>query len=58
MRRLITTGTKGKRVIQKKSRIILKTASEDLVEKASGMFSGKPSLSKELARQRGRKDRW
>jgi AbrB family looped-hinge helix DNA binding protein len=41
------------------SRIVLEPVSEDLVDKTRGLFSGKPSLSAELMRERRRrKDRW
>ncbi len=45
-------------VTQDGSRIVLEPVSEDLVDKTRGMFSGKPSLSGELKRQRRRKDKW
>jgi hypothetical protein len=45
-------------VTQDGSRIILEPVSEDLVDKTRGIFSGKPSLSAELKRQRRRKDKW
>jgi AbrB family looped-hinge helix DNA binding protein len=45
-------------VIQEGSRIVLEPVSEELVDKTRGLFSGKPSLSDELKRQRRRKDRW
>jgi hypothetical protein len=32
--------------------------SEELVDKTRGLFSGKPSLSEELKRERRRKDKW
>jgi AbrB family looped-hinge helix DNA binding protein len=40
------------------SRIILEPISKELVERTRGMFSGKPSLSAELSRQRRQKDKW
>jgi AbrB family looped-hinge helix DNA binding protein len=45
-------------VTQDGSRIVLETVSEELVDKTRGMFSGKPSLSQELKRQRRQRDRW
>ncbi|MFZ0480692.1 MAG: AbrB/MazE/SpoVT family DNA-binding domain-containing protein [Terriglobales bacterium] len=45
-------------VTQDESRIVLEPVTEDLVDKTRGMFSGKPSLSAELKRQRRRKDKW
>ncbi len=45
-------------VTQDGSRIVLEPVSEDLVDKTRGFFSGKPSLSAELKRQRRRKDKW
>jgi bifunctional DNA-binding transcriptional regulator/antitoxin component of YhaV-PrlF toxin-antitoxin module len=45
-------------VTQDGSRIVLEPVSEDLVDKTRGIFSGKPSLSAELKRQRRRKDKW
>jgi AbrB family looped-hinge helix DNA binding protein len=45
-------------VTQEGSRIVLEPVSEDLVDKTRGIFSGKPSLSDELKRERRRKDRW
>lgn len=45
-------------VTQEQSRIILEPVSESLVDETRGLFSGKPSLSKELKRQRRRKDKW
>jgi hypothetical protein len=45
-------------VTQDGSRIVLEPVTEDLVDKTRGMFSGKPSLSAELKRQRRRKDKW
>jgi len=45
-------------VTQDGSRIVLEPVSENLVDKTRGIFSGKPSLSAELKRQRRRKDKW
>jgi bifunctional DNA-binding transcriptional regulator/antitoxin component of YhaV-PrlF toxin-antitoxin module len=45
-------------VTQDGSRIVLEPVSDELVDKTRGMFSGKPSLSAELKRQRRRKDKW
>jgi AbrB family looped-hinge helix DNA binding protein len=45
-------------ITQDGPRIVLEPISEELVDKTRGMFSGKPSLSEELKRQRQRKDRW
>jgi len=45
-------------VTQDGSRIVLEPVSEELVDKTRGLFSGKPSLSEELKRQRRGKDRW
>ncbi|MGA9527262.1 MAG: AbrB/MazE/SpoVT family DNA-binding domain-containing protein [Terriglobales bacterium] len=45
-------------VTQDGSRIVLEPVSEDLVDKTRGIFSGKPSLTAELKRQRRRKDKW
>jgi bifunctional DNA-binding transcriptional regulator/antitoxin component of YhaV-PrlF toxin-antitoxin module len=45
-------------VTQEESRIILEPVSEELVDRTRGMFPGKPSLSKELKRERRRKDKW
>ncbi len=45
-------------VTQDGSRIVLEPVTEDLVDKTRGMFSGKPSLSAELKRQRRRRDKW
>jgi len=40
-------------------RIILEPVSEQLVDKTRGLFSGKPSLSEELKRERrSSKDKW
>jgi AbrB family looped-hinge helix DNA binding protein len=41
-------------------RIVLEPVSEELVDRTRGLFSGKPSLAKELARERRRrdKDKW
>lgn len=45
-------------VTQDGSRIVLEAVAEELVDKTRGLFSGKPSLSGELHRQRRQKDRW
>jgi AbrB family looped-hinge helix DNA binding protein len=47
-------------VTQDGSRIVLEPVSEELVDRTRGMFSGKPSLSAELKRERRRagKDKW
>ncbi len=45
-------------VTQEESRIVLEPVSEELVEQTRGLFSGKPSLSRELKRQRRRRDKW
>jgi AbrB family looped-hinge helix DNA binding protein len=45
-------------VTQDGSRIVLEPVSEELVDKTRGLFAGKPSLSAELKRERGRKGRW
>jgi AbrB family looped-hinge helix DNA binding protein len=46
-------------VTQDGSRIVLEPVSEELVDKTRGLFSGKPSLSEALKRERRRKkDRW
>jgi AbrB family looped-hinge helix DNA binding protein len=45
-------------ITQDGARIVLEPVSEELVDKTRGLFSGKPSLSEELKRQRHRKDRW
>jgi AbrB family looped-hinge helix DNA binding protein len=46
-------------VTQVGSRIVLEPVSEALVDKTRGLFSGKPSLSQELMRERRRrKERW
>ena len=39
-------------------RIVLEPVSEALVDQTRGLFPGKPSLSKELERERRRKDKW
>jgi AbrB family looped-hinge helix DNA binding protein len=41
-------------------RIVLEPVSEELVDRTRGLFSGKPSLAKELTRERRRrdKDKW
>jgi hypothetical protein len=44
-------------VTQDGSRIVLETVSEELVDKTRGIFSGKPSLSEELKRQRRNEER-
>jgi AbrB family looped-hinge helix DNA binding protein len=45
-------------VTQDGSRIVLEPVSEELVDKTRGLFSGKPSLSDALKRERRRNDRW
>jgi len=45
-------------VTQDGMRIVLEPVSEELVDKTRGLFSGKPSLSEELKRERRRKDKW
>jgi AbrB family looped-hinge helix DNA binding protein len=46
-------------VTQDGSRIVLEPVSEKLVDSTRGLFSGKPSLSEALRRERRRnKDRW
>jgi AbrB family looped-hinge helix DNA binding protein len=45
-------------VTQDGSRIVLEPVSEELVDRTRGMFSGKPSLSEELKRERRKKERW
>ncbi|MHB8218000.1 MAG: AbrB/MazE/SpoVT family DNA-binding domain-containing protein [Candidatus Sulfotelmatobacter sp.] len=45
-------------VTQDGSRIVLEPVSEELVDKTRGLFSGKPSLSEALKRERRKKDRW
>ncbi len=45
-------------VTQDGMRIILERVSEELVDQTRGMFSGKPSMSAELRRQRRHKDAW
>jgi AbrB family looped-hinge helix DNA binding protein len=46
-------------VIQDGLRIVLEPVSEELVDRTRGLFSGQPSLSDELKRERRkRKDRW
>lgn len=41
------------------SRILLEPVASDLVQKTNGIFSGGPSLSEQLTRERRRmKDRW
>ena len=45
-------------VTQEGSRIILEPVSGALVDRTRGMFSGKPSLSDELKRQRSQRDKW
>lgn len=45
-------------VTQDGSRIFLEPVSEELVDKTRGLFSGKPSLSEQLKRERQRKDKW
>ena len=46
-------------VTQDGSRIVLEPVSEELVDETRGIFSGGPSLSEDLKRERRqRKDRW
>ncbi|HEX4783991.1 MAG TPA: AbrB/MazE/SpoVT family DNA-binding domain-containing protein [Candidatus Sulfotelmatobacter sp.] len=45
-------------VTQEGSRIVLEPVSEALVDKTRGLFSGKPSLSEALRRERRRKEKW
>jgi AbrB family looped-hinge helix DNA binding protein len=45
-------------VTQDGMRIVLEPVSEELVDKTRGLFSGKPSLSEELKRERRQKDKW
>jgi AbrB family looped-hinge helix DNA binding protein len=45
-------------VTQDGMRIVLEPVSQELVDKTRGLFSGKPSLSEELKRERRRKDKW
>jgi AbrB family looped-hinge helix DNA binding protein len=46
-------------VTQEGSRIVLEPVSEELVDRTRGLFSGKPSLSQELKRQRRQeKNKW
>lgn len=45
-------------VTQDGPRIVLEPVSEALVDQTRGLFSGKPSLSEELKRERRRKDKW
>jgi hypothetical protein len=45
-------------VTQEGLRIVLEPVSEALVDKTRGLFSGKPSLSEELKRERRRKNKW
>jgi len=45
-------------VSQEGSRIVLEPVSEELVDKTRGLFTGKPSLSEELKRERRRKEKW
>ena len=45
-------------VTQDGLRLVLEPVSEELVDQTRGLFSGKPSLSEELKRQRRRKDKW
>jgi AbrB family looped-hinge helix DNA binding protein len=45
-------------VTQEGFRIVLEPVSEELVDKTRGLFSGKPSLSEALKRERRRKDKW
>ena len=45
-------------VTQDGLRIILEPVSDELVDQTRGLFSGKPSLSQELKRERRRKDNW
>jgi hypothetical protein len=39
-------------------RIVMEPVSKELVDQTRGLFSGKPSLSAELEKQRRRKDKW
>jgi bifunctional DNA-binding transcriptional regulator/antitoxin component of YhaV-PrlF toxin-antitoxin module len=43
-------------VTQEGSRIVLEPVSEELVDRTRGLFSGKPSLSGELTRERRRRN--
>jgi AbrB family looped-hinge helix DNA binding protein len=45
-------------ITQDGTKLVLEPVSESLVEQTRGMFSGKPSLSTELSRQRRQKDKW
>ena len=45
-------------VTQEGLRIVLEPVSEALVDKTRGLFSGTPSLSEALKRERRRKDKW
>ena len=46
-------------ITQEGSRIVLEPVSEELVDRTRGLFSGKPSLSEELKRQRRQeKNKW
>ena len=45
-------------VTQDGTRIVLERVSEELVDQTKGMFSGTPSMSAELRRQRRHKDTW
>lgn len=45
-------------VTQEGSRIVLEPVSDELVDKTRGLFSGKPSLSEALRRERRRKEKW
>ncbi|HTC56420.1 MAG TPA: AbrB/MazE/SpoVT family DNA-binding domain-containing protein [Candidatus Sulfotelmatobacter sp.] len=46
-------------VTQEGSRIVLEPVSEELVDRTRGLFSGTPSLSEELKRQRRQeKNKW
>jgi bifunctional DNA-binding transcriptional regulator/antitoxin component of YhaV-PrlF toxin-antitoxin module len=45
-------------VTQDGMRIVLEPVSEELVDKKRGLFSGEPSLSEELKRERRQKDKW
>ena len=45
-------------VTQEGSRIVLEPVSDQLVDKTRGLFSGKPSLSETLKRERRRKEKW
>jgi AbrB family looped-hinge helix DNA binding protein len=40
------------------TKITLEPITEELVDRLRGMFSGGPSLSKELKRERRQKDKW